>query len=139
MAVTAPPNPLQEFYESPGVPLRSGRDRARRQARMLSEMLRGFDRPAVIVDPGCGDGSALAVSAEHTPLPFFSPPPPPSAPRARRAPDRVPHRQRVPLRYRDRSAIPRHAAAAGPARPGLLPVARCRVHPAGTRPEGMIP
>ena len=32
--------PLQEFYESPGVPLSSGLDRARRQARMLTDVLR---------------------------------------------------------------------------------------------------
>ena len=56
MTVAAPANPLQEFYEAPGVPLRSGPDRARRQARMLAEMLRGFPGPAVVVDLGCGDG-----------------------------------------------------------------------------------
>ena len=60
MTVAAPANPLQEFYETPGVPLRSGPDRAHRQARMLAGMLRGFSGPAVIVDLGCGDGSALA-------------------------------------------------------------------------------
>jgi SAM-dependent methyltransferase len=65
MAVTAraPGHPLQEFYESPGVPLASGPDRARRQARMLAGMLRGCPGPAVILDLGCGDGSALAVAA----------------------------------------------------------------------------
>ena len=54
MPVTAPAtgNPLQEFYETPGVPLRSGPDRARRQARMLAEVLRGSTGPAVIVDVG---------------------------------------------------------------------------------------
>jgi hypothetical protein len=57
MTVTAPSNPLQEFYETPGVPLRSGPDRAHRQARMLAEMLRGFAGSAVVVDLGCGDGS----------------------------------------------------------------------------------
>ena len=69
MPVTAPAtgNPLQEFYETPGVPLRSGPDRARRQARMLAEVLRGFAGPAVIVDVGCGDGSALAVTAAQNP------------------------------------------------------------------------
>ena len=64
-------NPLQEFYEAPGVPLRSGPDRARRQARMLAEMLRGFPGSAVVVDLGCGDGSALAVAAEHNPAHRF--------------------------------------------------------------------
>ena len=65
MAVTAPApgNPLREFYEGPGVPLRSCPDRARRQALMLAEMLRGFAGPAVILDLGCGDGSALAAAA----------------------------------------------------------------------------
>src|SRR5256885_7308919 len=74
MAVTAPApgNPLREFYESPGVPLRSGPDRAWRQARMLAEMLRGFAGPAVIVDLGCGDGSALAVAAGHNPAHPFA-------------------------------------------------------------------
>ncbi|MGH3069726.1 MAG: class I SAM-dependent methyltransferase [Streptosporangiaceae bacterium] len=74
MAVTAqaPRDPLQEFYESPGVPLRSGPDRARRQARMLAGMLRGFAGPAVIVDLGCGDGSALAVAAGRNPAHRFA-------------------------------------------------------------------
>ncbi len=65
MAVTAPAsgNPLREFYERAGVPLSSGPDRARRQARMLAETLRGRAGPAVIIDLGCGDGSALAVAA----------------------------------------------------------------------------
>jgi len=69
MAVTAPAtgNPLQEFYEGPAVPLSSGPDRARRQARMLAEVLRSSAGPAVIVDVGCGDGSALAVAARHNP------------------------------------------------------------------------
>ena len=60
-------DPLREFYETPGVPLRSGPDRARRQARMLAEVLQGFAGPAVIVDVGCGDGSALAVTAAQNP------------------------------------------------------------------------
>jgi SAM-dependent methyltransferase len=69
MAVTSAPtgHPLQEFYETPGVPLSSGPDRAQRQARMLAGVLRGGPGPAVIVDLGCGDGSALAVAAEHNP------------------------------------------------------------------------
>jgi SAM-dependent methyltransferase len=63
MAVTA--HPLQEFYSGPDVPLSSGPDRARRQARMLAAVLRGFAGPAVILDLGCGDGSALAVAAQY--------------------------------------------------------------------------
>jgi SAM-dependent methyltransferase len=74
MAVTAPApgNRLQEFYSSAGVPLSSGPDRARRQAQMLAETLRGFAGPAVIVDLGCGDGSALAVAARHNPAHRFA-------------------------------------------------------------------
>jgi SAM-dependent methyltransferase len=66
MAVTVPPpgRRLQEFYSTPGVPLSSGPDRARRQARMLAEVLRGSAGPAVIVDVGCGDGAALAVAID---------------------------------------------------------------------------
>jgi len=67
MAMTAPPpaDPLQAFYESPGTPLSSGPDRARRQAQMLSGILRNAAGPAVILDVGCGDGSALAVAAQY--------------------------------------------------------------------------
>ena len=67
MAMTAPPpaGPLQAFYESPGTPLSSGPDRARRQAQMLSGILRNAAGPAVILDVGCGDGSALAVAAQY--------------------------------------------------------------------------
>jgi SAM-dependent methyltransferase len=74
MTVTAPApgNPLQEFYERPDVPLRSGLDRARRQARMLAGMLRDVTGPAVIVDLGCGDGSALAIAAEQNPAHRFA-------------------------------------------------------------------
>lgn len=74
MTVTAPApgNPLQEFYERPDVPLRSGLDRARRQARMLAGMLRDVTGPAVIIDLGCGDGSALAIAAERNPAHRFA-------------------------------------------------------------------
>ncbi len=74
MTVTAraPGNPLREFYESPDVPLRSGLDRARRQAQMLAGMLRDVTGPAVIVDLGCGDGSALAIAAERNPAHRFA-------------------------------------------------------------------
>ena len=75
MPVTAPASghyPLQEFYETPEVPLSSGPDRARRQARMLAEVLRGFAGPAVIIDVGCGDGAALAVAAGSNPAHRFA-------------------------------------------------------------------
>jgi SAM-dependent methyltransferase len=68
MPVSAPVvNPLQDFYETPGVPLCSGADRARRQALMLARVLRDVAGPAVVLDVGCGDGSALAVMAGQNP------------------------------------------------------------------------
>ena len=73
MALTAqapdskPGNKLQAFYDTPGVPLSSGPDRARRQARMLAAILRDANTPKVILDVGCGDGSALATAARHNP------------------------------------------------------------------------
>src|SRR5580692_11663972 len=73
MTVTAPApgGPLQEFYSRPGVPLSSGPDRARRQARMLAEVLRAAAGQALIVDVGCGDGAALAVAAGQNPAHRF--------------------------------------------------------------------
>jgi SAM-dependent methyltransferase len=58
---------LREFYENPAVPLSSGPDRARRQARMLAEVLRHIPAPAVIVDIGCGDGLATSVASNVSP------------------------------------------------------------------------
>jgi SAM-dependent methyltransferase len=58
---------LRDFYESPAVPLNSGPDRARRQARMLAGVLRDIPRPALIVDVGCGDGLATSVAASVSP------------------------------------------------------------------------
>jgi SAM-dependent methyltransferase len=78
MAVTAPPGAsragdvLREFYSRPGVPLSSGPDRARRQAGMLAGILRGLTGRAVIIDVGCGDGSALAVAAGENPAHRFA-------------------------------------------------------------------
>jgi SAM-dependent methyltransferase len=66
VTVTAP-NPLQAFYETPGVPLSSGPDRARRQARLLAGILQDAKSPAVVLDLGCGDGTALAVAATQSP------------------------------------------------------------------------
>jgi hypothetical protein len=43
---------LRSFYEKPEVPASSGQDRARRQARMLTDVLRGVAAPASIVDVG---------------------------------------------------------------------------------------
>jgi SAM-dependent methyltransferase len=58
---------LRGFYENPAVPLNSGRDRARRQARMLADVLEGHRGPAVIADIGCGDGLATSVAAAVNP------------------------------------------------------------------------
>jgi SAM-dependent methyltransferase len=56
-------SPLRQFYQNPDVPLSSGPDRARRQARMLTDVLRDAHGQAVIVDVGCGDGYATSVAA----------------------------------------------------------------------------
>jgi SAM-dependent methyltransferase len=58
---------LREFYEDPAVPVSSGPDRARRQAQMLTGVLRTAPGPAVIVDVGCGDGLATGVAAQLNP------------------------------------------------------------------------
>jgi 2-polyprenyl-3-methyl-5-hydroxy-6-metoxy-1,4-benzoquinol methylase len=58
---------LRDFYENPAVPLTSGPDRARRQARMLAAVLRDIHPPALIVDVGCGDGLATSVAASASP------------------------------------------------------------------------
>jgi len=58
---------LRAFYEDPAVPVSSGMDRARRQARMLTGILRTAPGPAVIVDIGCGDGLATEVAAQLNP------------------------------------------------------------------------
>jgi 2-polyprenyl-3-methyl-5-hydroxy-6-metoxy-1,4-benzoquinol methylase len=58
---------LRDFYENPAVPLTSGPDRARRQARMLAAVLRDIHPPALIVDVGCGDGLATSVAASVSP------------------------------------------------------------------------
>ena len=72
MPVTSPAaSPLQEFYESPGVPLRSGLDRAQRQAQMLTGSCgTGTAGPAVIIDVGAAT-LALAVAADHNPAHRF--------------------------------------------------------------------
>ena len=74
MPVTAPVpgSPLQAFYECADVPLSSGPDRARRQARMLAGVLQDLAGPAVVVDLGCGDGSALAAATRLNPAHRFA-------------------------------------------------------------------
>ncbi|MEV0444389.1 class I SAM-dependent methyltransferase [Streptomyces spectabilis] len=63
---TAPERPrgLRDFYEDPGVPVASGDARSLRQARMLAAALGPATRGArVVLDVGCGDGSAARVAA----------------------------------------------------------------------------
>ena len=57
---------LQRFYQGQDVPLSSGLDRARRQARMLAGVLAGLGQ-GVIVDVGCGDGTATAEAVRVNP------------------------------------------------------------------------
>ncbi len=52
---------LRQFYEDPRVPVSSGTFRARRQLRMLASVLAEAEGPQVIVDVGCGDGSATRL------------------------------------------------------------------------------
>ncbi|MGR3933709.1 class I SAM-dependent methyltransferase [Streptomyces sp. BRA346] len=52
---------LRDFYENPAVPVASGPDRSRRQARMLAHALR-TEASATILDIGCGDGTAAATA-----------------------------------------------------------------------------
>ncbi|MFG2334238.1 class I SAM-dependent methyltransferase [Streptomyces sp. NPDC048604] len=52
---------LRDFYENPTVPVASGDARSRRQARLLAAALAATPG-ALIVDVGCGDGTAAAVA-----------------------------------------------------------------------------
>ena len=58
---------LRDFYEEPTVPISSGLDRARRQLRLLQEVLATTTTPQRIVDIGCGDGTATALVARAAP------------------------------------------------------------------------
>ncbi|MYV62751.1 methyltransferase domain-containing protein, partial [Streptomyces sp. SID4931] len=62
MTSTTSPSPgLRDFYENPSVPVASGDGRTLRQARLLADAL---DAPGqVILDIGCGDGTAAATAA----------------------------------------------------------------------------
>ncbi|QCX76386.1 putative S-adenosylmethionine-dependent methyltransferase [Streptomyces sp. YIM 121038] len=58
------PHGLRDFYENPAVPVASGDARSLRQARMLAAALGPATRGArVVLDVGCGDGSAARVAA----------------------------------------------------------------------------
>ncbi|MEU9122328.1 class I SAM-dependent methyltransferase [Streptomyces sp. NPDC048506] len=61
---------LRHFYENPAVPVASGTPRSRRQAQLLARALgpaRSGVRPAIVLDVGCGDGTAAATAAEFLP------------------------------------------------------------------------
>ncbi|MGY1580333.1 class I SAM-dependent methyltransferase [Streptomyces sp. MN13] len=71
---TAPEKPtgtrgLRDFYENPAVPVASGTPRSLRQARLLAAALgpAGPGGGRVIVDIGCGDGTAAATAAPLLP------------------------------------------------------------------------
>jgi len=53
---------LKRLYEDPRTPLRSGPERAELQAAMLANTASVLARPLVVVDIGCGDGTATAVA-----------------------------------------------------------------------------
>ncbi|MET9112075.1 class I SAM-dependent methyltransferase [Streptomyces zhihengii] len=58
------PAGLRDFYENPAVPVASGDARSSRQARLLATALRGTTG-ALVLDVGCGDGTAAATAAPH--------------------------------------------------------------------------
>ncbi len=53
---------LQRLYEDPATPLSSGLERAQLQATMLAAIAAAASRPLLVVDIGCGDGTATAVA-----------------------------------------------------------------------------
>ncbi|GGV37511.1 hypothetical protein GCM10010277_24060 [Streptomyces longisporoflavus] len=58
------PRDLRDFYEDPSVPVASGDARSLRQARMLAEAIGpATTRTSVVLDIGCGDGTAAATAA----------------------------------------------------------------------------
>ena len=56
---------LRAFYDKPDVPISSGPDRARRQVRLLKEVLGSARTAQRILDIGCGDGVATALVAQE--------------------------------------------------------------------------
>jgi 2-polyprenyl-3-methyl-5-hydroxy-6-metoxy-1,4-benzoquinol methylase len=55
---------LQDFYEIPTVPVRSGQLRTRRLLHILSGILRDAPAPMRILDVGCGDGLCTRLTAD---------------------------------------------------------------------------
>jgi SAM-dependent methyltransferase len=72
MAASTTRDSLRDFYEDPAIPATSGPDRAYRQAEMLADVLAGIQRPATILDVGCGDGFATGVAARRNPGHHFA-------------------------------------------------------------------
>ncbi|MFE0130099.1 class I SAM-dependent methyltransferase [Streptomyces sp. NPDC059037] len=63
-STSSAPRDLRDFYEDPSVPVASGDARSLRQARMLADALGpATSRTAVVLDIGCGDGTAAAAAA----------------------------------------------------------------------------
>jgi SAM-dependent methyltransferase len=55
---------LQDFYEIPTVPVRSGQLRTRRLLHILTGILRETHVPLRILDVGCGDGTCTRLTAD---------------------------------------------------------------------------
>lgn len=55
-------NPLRRLYEDPATPVKSGSERAERQAKMLLDVTAGSSGPVRVVDIGCGDGTSTEVA-----------------------------------------------------------------------------
>jgi SAM-dependent methyltransferase len=53
---------LRDLYEDPATTVRSGAERAQRQAAMLVEILATTRRPARVLDLGCGDGACTETA-----------------------------------------------------------------------------
>lgn len=60
----APVHRLQDFYEIPSVPVRSGQLRTRRLLHILTGILSETQRPLRILDVGCGDGLCTRLTAD---------------------------------------------------------------------------
>ena len=55
---------LQDFYENPATPVKSGVERARRQLEMLFEIVDRSHERLRVVDVGCGDGTWTALARD---------------------------------------------------------------------------
>ena len=55
---------LQDLYENPATPVKSGVERAERQTRMLLEVIARVGHRVRVIDIGCGDGTWTALAKE---------------------------------------------------------------------------